>query len=103
MTVGVGISVVNALSDETVVEVARDRTLYRQRFARGLQQSGIVIDERPILLGVQSWRKRAQIGTAAAAEIDDPWNGKGREMGGKFFRQFAIACTVIGGFAQSEP
>ncbi|WP_375397264.1 DNA topoisomerase IV subunit B [uncultured Sphingomonas sp.] len=32
---GVGISVVNALSDETVVEVARDRQLYRQRFAKG--------------------------------------------------------------------
>ena len=33
---GVGISVVNALSMDTVVEVARDRQLYRQRFARGL-------------------------------------------------------------------
>ncbi len=33
---GVGISVVNALSSDTVVEVARDRQLYRQRFARGL-------------------------------------------------------------------
>jgi topoisomerase-4 subunit B len=33
---GVGISVVNALSTDTVVEVARDRQLYRQRFARGL-------------------------------------------------------------------
>nr|MDQ4088382.1 ATP-binding protein [Pseudomonadota bacterium] len=33
---GVGASVVNALSTETVVEVARDRTLYRQRFERGL-------------------------------------------------------------------
>ncbi|WP_066477485.1 MULTISPECIES: DNA topoisomerase IV subunit B [unclassified Sphingomonas] len=33
---GVGISVVNALSMDTVVEVARDRQLYRQRFARGV-------------------------------------------------------------------
>ena len=33
---GVGVSVVNALSDRLVVEVARDRTLYRQSFARGL-------------------------------------------------------------------
>ncbi len=32
---GVGISVVNALSSHTVVEVARDRQLYRQRFAKG--------------------------------------------------------------------
>ncbi|MFD1786555.1 DNA topoisomerase IV subunit B [Sphingomonas floccifaciens] len=32
---GVGISVVNALSKDTVIEVARNRELYRQRFARG--------------------------------------------------------------------
>ena len=32
---GVGVSVVNALSTETSVEVARNRELYRQRFARG--------------------------------------------------------------------
>ncbi|TPG22358.1 DNA topoisomerase IV subunit B [Sphingomonas koreensis] len=32
---GVGVSVVNALSSETVVEVARNRELYRQRFSRG--------------------------------------------------------------------
>jgi len=33
---GVGISVVNALSDHVRVEVARDRTLYAQEFSRGL-------------------------------------------------------------------
>ncbi|MFZ1430602.1 MAG: DNA topoisomerase IV subunit B [Geminicoccaceae bacterium] len=33
---GVGVSVVNALSSELVVEVARNRTLHAQRFARGL-------------------------------------------------------------------
>ncbi|MDA8231422.1 MAG: DNA topoisomerase IV subunit B [Magnetospirillum sp.] len=32
---GVGVSVVNALSDRLVVEVARDRQLYRQSFSRG--------------------------------------------------------------------
>ena len=32
---GVGISVVNALSEDTVVEVARNRELYRQRFSKG--------------------------------------------------------------------
>ena len=32
---GVGVSVVNALSTETIVEVARDKILYRQTFARG--------------------------------------------------------------------
>src|SRR5262245_46192985 len=36
---GVGVSVVNALATETVVEVARDRQLYRQTFARGLATS----------------------------------------------------------------
>ncbi|MDG1118229.1 MAG: DNA topoisomerase IV subunit B [Flavimaricola sp.] len=33
---GVGASVVNALSDSLVVQVARDRTLYEQRFSRGV-------------------------------------------------------------------
>jgi topoisomerase-4 subunit B len=33
---GVGVSVVNALSEQLEVEVARGRRLYRQRFARGL-------------------------------------------------------------------
>ena len=33
---GVGVSVVNALSSETVIEVARAKTLYRQRFSRGV-------------------------------------------------------------------
>src|SRR5215212_5508563 len=32
---GVGVSVVNALSSETVVEVARNKELWRQAFARG--------------------------------------------------------------------
>ncbi len=32
---GVGVSVVNALSDRLVVEVARERRLYRQEFSRG--------------------------------------------------------------------
>ena len=36
---GVGVSVVNALSTETIVEVARERTLYRQSFARGVATS----------------------------------------------------------------
>ncbi|MGV6802343.1 MAG: DNA topoisomerase IV subunit B [bacterium] len=35
---GVGVSVVNALSDELTVEVARGRKLYRQHFAKGIPQ-----------------------------------------------------------------
>ncbi len=38
---GVGVSVVNALSSETIVEVARDKKLYRQRFSRGNATSRI--------------------------------------------------------------
>ncbi len=38
---GVGISVVNALTDDLVVEVARDQKLYRQTFSKGHAQSGL--------------------------------------------------------------
>src|SRR5471030_2122606 len=36
---GVGVSVVNALSDALTVEVARDRHLYRQEYSRGAPQT----------------------------------------------------------------
>ncbi|PZO54905.1 MAG: DNA topoisomerase IV subunit B [Alphaproteobacteria bacterium] len=39
---GVGVSVVNALSDKVEVEVARDRKLYRQTFSRGVPTSKLV-------------------------------------------------------------
>src|SRR5690348_9133879 len=38
---GVGVSVVNALSIETTVEVARERTLYRQMFSKGVAVSAL--------------------------------------------------------------
>jgi topoisomerase-4 subunit B len=38
---GVGVSVVNALSDNLEVEVARGRQLYRQRFSRGIPLGGL--------------------------------------------------------------
>ncbi|MBD8878783.1 DNA topoisomerase IV subunit B [Roseibium polysiphoniae] len=38
---GVGVSVVNALSEDLVVEVARSRKLYRQTFQRGHPQGGL--------------------------------------------------------------
>jgi topoisomerase IV subunit B len=38
---GVGVSVVNALSCDTVVEVARGKRLFRQSFARGLPTSDL--------------------------------------------------------------
>jgi topoisomerase-4 subunit B len=39
---GVGVSVVNALSSETIVEVARNKKVYRQSFARGLPTTGLI-------------------------------------------------------------
>ena len=36
---GVGVSVVNALSTETIIEVARDKKLYRQTFSKGVATS----------------------------------------------------------------
>ena len=39
---GVGVSVVNALSTETIVEVAREKTLYRQSFSRGQPTSKLI-------------------------------------------------------------
>ena len=38
---GVGVSVVNALSSDTIVEVARNKELFRQRFSRGLTLGGL--------------------------------------------------------------
>src|SRR5688500_1852588 len=38
---GVGLSVVNALAEELVVEVARNRELYRQRYRRGQPVTGL--------------------------------------------------------------
>ena len=38
---GVGSSVVNALSEELIVEVARQKTLYRQTYARGITQTSV--------------------------------------------------------------
>ena len=40
---GVGVSVVNALSEKLEVEVARAQTLYRQTFARGKPTSGLTV------------------------------------------------------------
>ncbi|HWA17993.1 MAG TPA: DNA topoisomerase IV subunit B [Devosia sp.] len=39
---GVGVSVVNALSDELVTEVARDQVLYRQSYSRGKPTSKVI-------------------------------------------------------------
>lgn len=40
---GVGVSVVNALSDELIVEVARNKTLYRQTYSKGYPTSKLEV------------------------------------------------------------
>src|SRR4029450_8054375 len=39
---GVGVSVVNALSDELIVEVARNQELFRQTYSRGIATSKVL-------------------------------------------------------------
>ena len=63
---GVGVSVVNALSSDTVVEVARDRQLYRQRFARGATLGPLET------VGAAPNRRGTQVAFTPDAEIFGP-------------------------------
>jgi topoisomerase-4 subunit B len=58
---GVGVSVVNALSTETVIEVARNKLLYRQRFSRGTP-----------LGGLRNWVPRPIAGAPASPSFPTP-------------------------------
>ena len=60
---GVGLSVVNALSDQLTVEVARDRRLWSQSYARGVPD-GPLVDE-----GAVQNRRGTMIGFHPDAEI----------------------------------
>lgn len=64
---GVGISVVNALSDRLVVEVARDKELWRQEYSRGFPQGKLV------KVGAAPNRR----GTAVSFHPDEQIFGKG--------------------------
>lgn len=46
---GVGASVVNALSEHTIVEVKKDSKIYRQEYRRGLPQQAVKVVEESIL------------------------------------------------------
>jgi topoisomerase-4 subunit B len=67
---GVGISVVNALSDRLVVEVARDRQLWRQTYSKGLPTSAIEA------AGAVANRR----GTSVSFHPDPEIFGKGAEL-----------------------
>ena len=63
---GVGVSVVNALSTETIVEVARDKKLYRQSFSRGiattpLAEVGAAPNRRGTTISFEVARPRAKV------------------------------------------
>jgi topoisomerase IV subunit B len=60
---GVGVSVVNALSSDTVVEVARNKQLFRQTFARGLPTSKLTE------LGATQNRRGTSVAFTPDAEI----------------------------------
>ncbi|MCX8506254.1 MAG: DNA topoisomerase IV subunit B, partial [Alphaproteobacteria bacterium] len=68
---GVGLSVVNALAEHLVIEIARDRQLYRQQYARGapisaLQNVGAVQNRRGT--SVQIWPDPQIFGVGATFE-----------------------------------
>ena len=66
---GVGASVVNALSSELLVEIAREKTLYRQGFARGIPDGPLAE------IGAAPNRRGTSVSFTPDAEIfgEKPW------------------------------
>jgi topoisomerase-4 subunit B len=87
---GVGVSVVNALSSDTVVEVARNKELFRQRFARGITQGPL---ER---LGGVNNRRGTSVAFTPDTEIFGP------EMAFKPARLYKLARSKAYLFAGVE-
>lgn len=81
---GVGSSVVNALSDRMVVDVARDKTLYRQSYARGLPTSKL---EK---IGTTKDR-----GTTVTFHPDDEIFGKGAKFKPAIIHQMARSKAYL--------
>ena len=57
---GVGVSVVNALSEWLEVEITRDGSRYHQRYARGLKETDLRISEKPKAMVPRSVFRRIQ-------------------------------------------
>ncbi|MEK6636857.1 MAG: DNA topoisomerase IV subunit B [Pseudomonadota bacterium] len=87
---GVGVSVVNALSSDTVVEVARNKELFRQRFSRGITQGPL---EK---LGAVNNRRGTSVAFTPDTEIF------GTEMGFKPARLHKLARSKAYLFAGVE-
>ena len=84
---GVGASVVNALSDSMVVQVARDRKLVEQRFARGIPQ-GPVTD-----LGAAPNRR----GTTTTFHADEEIFGHHRFRPSRMFKMVRSKAYLFSG------
>ncbi len=85
---GVGVSVVNALSDRLEVEVAREQKLYRQIYARGAPQTKLIEEGR-----VQNRR-----GTRITFHPDADIFGKGAAFKpGRLYRMARSKAYLFGG------
>ncbi|WP_417309533.1 DNA topoisomerase IV subunit B [Devosia sp.] len=85
---GVGVSVVNALSDELVVEVARDQKLYRQSFSRG----------KPLGSIEEIGRVQNRRGTTTRFHPDpEIFGGKAEFSAARLFRMSRSKAYLFGG------
>ena len=85
---GVGVSVVNALSDDLVIEVARDQTLYRQTYSRGAPTSKVETIGRVIN------RRGTTVRFHADPEI---FGGKAAFSAARLFRMTRAKAYLFGG------
>ncbi len=85
---GVGVSVVNALSDVLEVEVARNKMLYRQRFSRGIPQGPL--EE----VGPVANRRGTRTRFHPDAEI---FGSTARFLPGRIFRMARSKAYLFGG------
>ncbi|MEP5758100.1 MAG: DNA topoisomerase IV subunit B [Litoreibacter sp.] len=84
---GVGASVVNALSDSMVVQVARNKELYEQRFSRGIPQGPV---EK---LGTTTNRR----GTTVTFHADEQIFGKHRFKPARLFKSIRSKAYLFSG------
>jgi topoisomerase IV subunit B len=85
---GVGVSVVNALSDHLVVEVARDQALYRQTYSRGKPAGGVE----------EAGRVQNRRGTTIRFHPDpEIFGGKAEFSASRLFRMTRAKAYLFGG------